>query len=133
MKLRTELHNKRNNEEWMDDHLADMIAKNMYLMTMHFNKIPPEKQESLLKPANMNLNLKKIGKDPAFKRMIENEGLEKLTQKMIEAKGGLSNAFIKAKKQIAAEQNLEDPLANRNVKKLTSEDRGEFWSKQIII
>ena len=52
---------------------------------------------------------------------------------MIEAKGGLSNAFIKAKKQIAAEQNLEDPLANRNVKKLTSEDRGEFWSKQIII
>ena len=87
MKLRTELHNKRNNEEWMDDHLADMIAKNMYLMTMHFNKIPPEKQESLLKQANMNRNLKKIGKDPAFMRMIENEGLEKLTQKMIEAKG----------------------------------------------
>ncbi len=133
MKLRTQLHDKRNDEDWMDDHLTDMIAKNMYLMTMHFNQISPKKQEKLLEDTCMTKNLKKIGDDPAFIRMIENEGEEKLLQKMIEAKGGLSNVFIKAKKQIAAEQHLEDPLANRNVKKLTSADRGEFWSRQQII
>ncbi len=105
----------------------------MYLMTMHFNKFPPEKQEKLLQDASMKKNLKKIGKDPAFKRMIENEGLDSLTQKIIEAEGGFSAAFIKARKQIAGEQNLEDPLANRNVKKLTEEDRKEFWSKEKLI
>ncbi len=132
MKLRTTLHNNRNNEDWMDQHLEAAVAKNMYLMTMYYKKIPPEKQEQLLESAVMKKNLKKIAKDPAFKRMIENEFDDDLAQKILEGKGGLSDTFIKAKKKIIAEQQLEDTLANVNVKKLNSKTRGEFWAKQTI-
>ena len=116
----------------MRRNLKSRIARDLYIMTIHYNKTPAEKQERLLEEETMKRNIKEIQKDEAFKRMFENHSLDSLAEKLIVGKGALSAAYIDAQKQIAKEQGLDDPVPGKKAKNLTTGEVGEFWSKQEI-
>ena len=82
----------------------------------------------MLKDIPLTRNMEKVVKDPSFRRMFENYSYDELAEMMIVGKGKLTDAFIEAKKEIAKEQHLQDPV-NKKVSKLTAEDRDNFWAQ----
>lgn len=64
-------------------------------------------------------NVELIKRDPAFRRMVEKEGPLGLADKIIQDKGGLTDAYVKAANA------LKQP--RERIKPKTEEEKGALW------
>ena len=91
---------------------------------MEHQNVSPEKQAEQLKPEKLDAAVKRILKQPAFRQMVRNEGLEGLADKLVQGSGALTDAYMKAARQV------EEPQAQGEAPKTTLEQKKEFWANR---
>ena len=105
-------------------------------MTKAFGNTPYSEQDRQLNQDPTH-NLEKLSaemkKNPAFKRMMQNEGIMNIADKLIVGKSSLTNAFIQAEDQVAAEQNPQLANAPQQVnperaKGMSVEEKKNMWA-----
>lgn len=111
---------RRGSKKWTQKDAEIRAAKIIYAMTLQYKGIPEEKQEKLLEEEHLNSAVEKIRSDPAFKKMVRNEGAAGLTDKIIEGTSFLTDAYMKASEQI------KNPQAGKQPQR-TNQQKIEFW------
>lgn len=110
----------RSGRNWTQKDTEISAAKIIYAMSLQFKGVPEEKQEKLLEDEHLNAAVEKIRSDPAFKKMVRNEGASGLADKIIEGTSRLTDAYMKASEQI------RNPQAGKQPQR-TNQQKIEFW------
>ena len=120
----------------------DRAAKAILGMTLAHGKKSYAGQEKYLNGEKLQQSISKIKADPAFRRMMQNEGALQIADKVIVGNSSLTDAYIRAKDQLQmeADQAENDALHNRitelgeadNVETMTSEDKKKMWGDNPI-
>ena len=110
----------RSGKKWTQQDTEISAAKIIYAMSLQFKGVPEEKQEKLLEEEHLNAAVEKIRSDPAFKKMVRNEGASGLADKIIEGTSRLTEAYMKASEQI------RNPQAGKQPQR-TNQQKIEFW------
>ena len=85
------------------DLAEDAAAREILGMTLANGKKSFEEQERYTRDPKYTETITKIKTDPAFRRMMQNEGAEKMVDNIIAGKTLVTDAYIKAKNQVELE------------------------------
>lgn len=131
---RREMLNKRDDDAWVRDNLENYAASAILGMTLANGKKSFEEQETYLNKDKLDASLAKIKQDPAFRRMMQNEGVDKMIDNIIIGNSSVTDAFIKAKAQVSAEQmraNNPGLIVHANEHEvppaMTNDDKKKMW------
>ena len=114
----------RENEDWMEAHGEATLATLLYAQGVGFKNYSPEEEARRLSDHSVQQGVAAIQNDPAFRRMVDSEGLDTLVLKTIQGDGKLTDAYVKA-------SNALKPAGER-IRNLTPETRAEMWKNNAI-
>ena len=114
----------RGKKAWVRENCEKHAAMAIVALSMEHQNVPPEKQAEQLKPEKLDSAVKRILKQPAFRQMVRNEGLAGLADKLVQGSGALTDAYMKATRQV------EDPQARGEAPKTTPEQKKAFWANR---
>ena len=102
-------------------------------MTMANSKKSFDEQSAYFKEPKLTQCLGKIKADPAFRRMMQNEGQEKMVDNIVLGKTGVTDAYIKAKQQLALEAQAGNaPRNEHGAADMTNDDKRKMWEEEPI-
>ena len=113
----------RGSAGWEKKNCMKCAAAAIVALSLQYRNVSPEKQQELMKPEKLGPALKQVMEQPAFKQMVKNEGLEGLGARLVGGTASLTDAYMKAVKQV------EDPQAKVDASQRTMAEREEFWRK----
>ena len=114
----------RGAKPWVRENCEKHAARAIVALSLAHQNVPPEKQAEQLEPEKLEAAIRKIMKEPSFRRMVKNEGLEGLADKLVQGPGALTDAYSKAVRQV------EEPQAQGKAPKLDAEQKKEFWANR---
>ncbi len=98
----------RGSKHWLKNKSRLTAAVFIVSLSLEKSGYSAEKQEALLgNSKSYRRTLDKVMSDPAFLRMMSNEGEKGIADKMIQGKEALTEAFEKAQRQVSAPQKQE--------------------------
>lgn len=125
--------NERSDRAWARSVAKDSAAKMILGMTMANSKKSFDEQSAYFKEPKLSQSLDKIKADPAFRRMMQNEGAEKMVDNIVLGKTNVTDAYIKAKNQIALETQNGQNLQNApSADEMTNADKRKMWENDPI-
>ena len=101
---RRQLMNSRSDKEWARSMAEEAAARAILGMTLANGKKSFEEQEKYLDQEKLNASVNKIKGDPSFRRMMQNEGIDKMIDNIIIGNSSVTDAYIKAQQQVKTEQ-----------------------------
>ena len=123
----------RGNKTWTRQNAEDMAARTILGMTLVFGKKSFEEQAKYEKEETLRNALAKIKRDPTFRRMMQNEGVMKIADKVIIGNSSITNAFFNAKHQLdapqQAQQNAAQPVAFQPAESMDKAAKKELWER----
>ena len=127
---------KRHDKEWAEDFAETYAATSILAMSIGNGNKSFEEQSKYLHGDKFQEELDKIKGDPAFQRMMQNEGIKKTCDNIVKGKSSLTNAFFEAKAQVMAEQNEAgegvELLGEKAPKDMTNEEKRQIWANNPI-
>ena len=124
---RQEVYDDRREDEWTPDQAERAAAKLMYAMTLQHQNVSPEEQKKRLAPNTLEMGIAYIRGQDAFKKMVKNEGADKIADYVAEGHGKLTDAYVRGMNSAAREQNRE---AGKDPKQMSAEEKSEVWKQQ---
>ncbi len=124
---REEVYDERKDGEWTQDKAERAAAKLMYAMTLEHQNVPPEEQKKRLQPNTLEMGIAYIRGQDAFKKMMRNEGADKVADYVAEGHGKLTDAYVRGMNSAAKDENRE---AGKDPKNMTAEEKSEVWKQQ---
>ena len=132
-KAKREMLAHRGNKTWTRQNAEDMAARTILGMTLVFGKKSFEEQAKYEKEETLRNALAKIKRDPTFRRMMQNEGVMKIADKVIIGNSSITNAFFNAKHQLdapqQAQQNAAQPVAFQPAESMDKAAKKELWER----
>ena len=102
--------------------VRDNAARSLYLNFIKANpeKYPPEKQADALSDEELTKAVKKIEKDPAFRKMMKSMSTDQLADKIISGPDAVLASYLDATKA------LNDKAIGKSGSEMTKEEREAF-------
>ena len=126
-KAQLDLMENRANKEWMRDNGERHVAKMMYATFIKFQRLPAAQEQSRMKPEKVDSGVDKILHDPAFRRMIQKEGLDKVAEYAIQGSDKLMDSCLKSVESVK-------PASERsNLQQKTMDEKVEIMKNQGFI
>ena len=132
----------RSDKDWTREHVEDAAARVILGMTLAHGKKSFDDQAAYLQEEKLQAKLNQIKQDPAFRRMMQNEGMKKMADNIIIGDSSVTNAYITAKDQLKMERDQAENDAIHNnihelgeadqVKTMTAEDKIKMWESNPI-
>ena len=139
---RRQIMNIRNDKEWTRQQAENAAARAIIGMSLAHGNKSFEEQKKYLDTEKLNQTVEQVKNDPAFRRMMENEGVLNIADKIIAGNSSLTDSFIRAKDQLAMEAEQADNDARKtgihelgeadNVEVMTAEDKKKMWGDNPI-
>lgn len=139
---RREMMHDRDDKAWTRENVEDYAAKAILGMSLVHGGKAFDEQAKYENEEKLRAGIDKIKADPAFRRMMQNEGALQIADKIIVGNSSLTDAYIRAKDQLQmeADQAENDALHNQihevgeadNVETMTSEDKKKMWGDNPI-
>ena len=139
---RRQLMNSRNDKEWARSMAEEAAARAILGMTLANGKKSFEEQNKYLDQAKLDASVNKIKQDPAFRRMMQNEGVDKMIDNIIIGNSSVTDAYIKAQAQVRREttqanldRHLQGAIVHGNddvPPAMTNEEKKEMWGNNPI-
>lgn len=141
-KARREMMHDRDDKGWTRENVEDYAAKAILGMSLAHGKKSFEEQAKYEDAEKQQAAIDKIKADPAFRRMMANEGALNIADKIITGNSSLTDAYIKAKDQVAIEnRQTENEAAHNGIRELgegevpeamTNDDKKKMWGDNPI-
>lgn len=139
---RREMLHDRDDKAWTRENVEDYAAKAILGMSMVHSNKSFEEQAKYENEEKQQTAIDKIKADPAFRRMMQNEGALQIADKIIVGNSSLTDAWIKAKNQISIEnEQAKNDAANNGFQVLgegdvpegmTNDDKKKMWGDNPI-
>ena len=126
----------RGNKTWTRQNAEDMAARTILGMTLVYGKKSFEEQAKYENKATLQQALTKIKANSAFRRMMQNEGVLNIADKVIVGDSSITNAFFNAKHQVEAERQAQQdaarPSAFKPVESMDTTEKKALWGSNPI-
>lgn len=122
--LTRELLLHRNEKGWDKAYGESCLAGVIFAMSLQYRGVPHNRQSQLLKEKNYAAAVKGIRQEPAFRRMIQNEGVTGALNKLMEGTAVLTDAYSKAANEVEKTGDLKHP------EQRTNEQRIDYWRQR---
>ena len=124
--IQTEVFKNCRDADWVEQHIVDMTAEQLYVSALSHKKFPMHKTDHMLEDRRKNPIIQNMKNSPAFMKLIENHSHQELAEMLVKGQGSLTNAFIKASNE-ATHNNLGPEPAD-----MTIEEKREFMRDNVI-
>ena len=126
--------NGRGNPRWLKQKCERCAAGCILGMSMEFKKLPIEKQKAMMESGKFETALQQIREQPAFRRMVKNEGLDGLADRLVNGTAALTDAYRKAAKELetleAGGPQPKGKSAKAEASEISMDDRMKFWEQR---
>lgn len=114
----------RSSKSWETQNVPEYAARMIYALSLQYRGVPDAQQKSLI-DKSLDTAVERIMNKPAFQQMVRNEGATGLAAKIVEGTEALTEAYMKAARQ------LEQPQAqNQQGPQPSREEKIDFWRRQ---